>query len=94
MKHNRNKISSNKGQMTVEMVLIISILVGVSIFVKDSELFKNPNTNPIYQFISGPWTAVKVMMESGIWMTDPRSARGKHPNHFTWMYSKQGKEPK
>ena len=91
MKHNRNIISSKKGQMTVETVLIISILVFLSFLVK-KELFDDSDNNPIYKFISGPWLSVAGMMESGVW-ANRADAREKHPNHFTWMYSKKGENP-
>ena len=83
-----NKIS-NKGQMTVEMVLILSALVFLSFLVKD-KLFDDSDNNPIYQFISRPWKSVAVMMESGVWMSKREEGREKHPNRFHWMYSNEG----
>ena len=87
----KNQKNLKKGQMTVEMVLILSILIFLSYTVK-RELF-DKRENPFHQFITGPWKAVLVMMESGIWKTNPVTGRQNHPNHFNRMRSEKGTDP-
>ena len=81
------------GQATVEMVLITAILTGACIFVLN-EFKKDPNKNPVYQFVSGPWKAVAGMMESGLWKKRNPAGCGeaceKHPNRWHRAYSAWG----
>ena len=88
MKAKRDK----KGQMTVEMVLILTVLVGSAYLVK-KELFDKPK-NPFYRFVTEPWKSIAVMMESGVWLADPEEGRKHHPNHFKRIRAEKGKDPK
>ena len=89
------KQSKNRGQMTVEMVLILTIFIGLTYQVQ-RELFSSddPEKNTFYKFITKPWKSIAVMMESGVWGTTGREdGRLDHPNHFKRMRSEQGTNP-
>ena len=88
MKAKRDK----KGQMTVEMVLILVILVATVNLVKE-ELF-DKSDNPFYRFVTEPWKSIAVMMESGVWLADRDGGKAAHPNHFKRIRSEKGKDPK
>lgn len=66
-------MKGQKGQMTLEMVLLLTILVSCAIFafneIKSRKL--------LAAFISGPWQPLKNMIENGEWSAD---AKEKHPN--------------
>ena len=82
-------IKNHKGQMTIEMVLILTALVTMSYFVLkkfDEEI------EPVTNFVVAPWVTVKGMMESGIWK-DVDAARKEHPNHWARMRTVEGDNP-
>ena len=85
----KNK-KSQSGQMTVEMVLILVILLGIASFVntqlKEQEILQ--------KFISVPWVMVSNMMESGVWKSDRNEARRLHPGHWKRMYGLKGNDPR
>lgn len=83
------RIKSQKGQATVEMVLLLSAMVAMSYFVLKN--FKE-TTKPVYNFISGPWKTIGGMIESGSWAKRP-DAISNHPNYFRRMYSQRGMDP-
>ena len=80
--------NNNKGQMVVEIVLILSIFVSSIYFL--SRQFNN--IEPFDAFVTGPWKTVAGMIESGTWKKK-QLARGDHPNHFRRMYSNRGDSP-
>ena len=80
-----------KGQITLEMVLILSTFLFLSYMVKQ-QLFDKPD-NPFYQFVTAPWKSIAVMMESGIWDNQRAQGRNNHPNHFQRMQSEKGMDP-
>ena len=83
------RIKSRKGQVTLEMVLLLAAMVTMSYFVLKN--FKE-TTEPVYNFISGPWETIKGMIESGAWAKRP-DAMLNHPNYFRRMYSQRGMDP-
>ena len=80
--------------MTVEMVLILTILIAL-VYLAKEKLFDptDHEKSAFYQFITGPWKAVLVMMESGVWDTKRPDGRTKHPNNFKRMQSEKGITP-
>ena len=88
------KQNKKKGQMTVEMVLILTVLILLSYKMRDV-LFNpsEPEKNALYKFVTAPWQAVLVMMESGIWETKEEKGRELHPNNFNRMQSEKGITP-
>ncbi|MDE0119488.1 MAG: hypothetical protein OXM55_05720 [Bdellovibrionales bacterium] len=77
-----------KGQITVEMVLLLVVMIGMSYLVlkefQVQKLFKN--------FISNPWKTIGGMIESGSWQKQPEAKRD-HPNHWKRMFSTKGVDP-
>ena len=87
---------NKKGQATVEMVLIASLLTASCYLVLNK--FKDPNfKNPLVQFISGPWQMLAGMIESGNWNKRNPGACGpacmEHPNQQNKRWSVQGQRP-
>ena len=78
------KFYSQKGQVTIEYILLtIVLLAGMRLLfnsVKDSDMLNS--------FVSGPNEIIGNMMENGVWDIDEGKAREKHPNqyerHWTW----------
>lgn len=70
-------VRNQKGQFLVEAVLLMIILVGV--FVAGINVLRD--SKMLSKLISGPWSQVSGMIESGVWM-DPAAARQKHPNQI------------
>ncbi|MBY0314100.1 MAG: hypothetical protein K2Q26_01185 [Bdellovibrionales bacterium] len=74
----QSRLRNQKGQMTIEAVLLLVIFVGI--FLVTQRIFKEKNY--LSQIVSGPWSYMRGMVESGVWM-DAESARSKHPNRFS-----------
>lgn len=66
-----------KGQMTVEAILLLVIFVGI--FLVTQRTFKSKKY--LAQVVSGPWSYVQGMIESGVWLPAD-SSKSKHPNKF------------
>lgn len=79
------RTKSQKGQATLEMVLILAVMVTLSYLV----LTKLKEGKIVYRFISGPWKTVNGMIESGSW-AQRSDAMANHPNYFKRMYSHKG----
>ena len=56
-------IRNNKGQILIEMILVMTVLVGASVFV--SSQFRESNF--IAQLVSGPWKNLAGMIQNGVW---------------------------
>ena len=70
------QLFNHRGQMTVEMILILTILVGLTTFVstqmRDNEL--------LAEVVSKPWQVLAGMIQNGVWQPIDRS-NAAHPNH-------------
>ena len=82
---------SRRGQMTVEMVLILAVLTATTYMVHQYFTTGDRTQKPAYQFVTGPWKTIAGMMESGKWM-DKVSARAHHPNRWSRMYTEEEKD--
>lgn len=67
---------NQSGQMVVEMILILTLLFGFTVFVaaqfRQQEYFK--------AIVSGPWLKLAGMMQNGVWDT-PEKSKDLHPNY-------------
>lgn len=63
------------GQMTIEMILIMTILLGVAISV--SELARSSGF--MASLVEEPWSVVQGMIENGVWV-NAADAKALHPN--------------
>lgn len=70
-------VGNEKGQLIVEAVLIIVMLMGLTMlaanYFKNNELLK--------QMISGPWQNLAGMLQNGVWASRSSGAVI-HPNSF------------
>lgn len=71
----RNPLSNNNGQVIIENVLLMTILIGGIIFLSNS--LRESQT--VAKLVSGPWTKISGMLECGVWEA-PSKACTKHPN--------------
>ena len=78
----------NKGQLTVEAVLILAMLVAL-ITVGTRALRDN---QILADIVESPWNHVAGMIENGVW-GPPEQGRSRHPNHITRHGSPQGDAP-
>lgn len=73
----KNRLNSNKGQLLIEAVLLLTLLMGLwslfSRYARDHKWFDS--------LVSGPWQTMSGMIESGTWQ-EPQKARKTHPNNF------------
>lgn len=80
MKKNRGR--SSKGQVLIEAVLLLTLLVGMwslfSRYAKQKKWFDS--------LVNGPWQSMSGMIETGVW-DSPQKARAKHPNSFNRVIS-------
>lgn len=82
------KRKNQSGQMTVEAVLIVTLLLSITMAVSQ----KLQNEGYLAKLVNGPWTYLAGMMENGIW-APPEAGRGSHPNHILRHGSPEGDRP-
>lgn len=76
-KKDNQKLKSQSGQLAIEAVLIVVLLLSLSLFaskwLRDNEV--------LAKMISGPWKHIAGMMATGNWQpTDDAIAEGTHPH--------------
>ena len=69
--------SSQKGQITIEAVLILAIFV--SIVYAGSNVFNSQQV--LSKLVEGPWSHISGMIENAQW-GPPQTGQSKHPNHL------------
>ena len=82
-------MKNNRGQMVVEMLLIMIILVAVMqavrIALRESEAFQT--------LVQAPWKPLSGMIQAGAWLP-PKEAMVHHPNNFSMRSTVEGTFPK
>ncbi len=73
----KKRLTNNRGQMTVEAVLLLVIFVAVFTFTH-KEISKRKWLN---QIVAGPWSYMAGMIENGVWMP-AEGSKTYHPNVF------------
>lgn len=76
---------SQKGQLSIEAVLIVIVLISLSLFV--SREIKNRNL--VGKLVSGPWKKISGMMSTGNWK-DPNEAMDSHLHPHVNGISREG----
>lgn len=76
---------NKKGQITVELVLIMVILLFIANFVRSQFMDQH---RLFSAFILTPWNQIGGMIESGVW-GEREGVLHQHPNQFTRMYTQQ-----
>ena len=81
---------NKKGQITLEMALLVIAMVAMVKFFQ-----RAPFMQGIFEdFLISPWKQVRVMMESGVWgETDAVKGRKKHPSWRNRLYATEGEKP-
>lgn len=78
-------MKNRRGQMTVEIVLMITVVVFAAVmvakFFRDEEIFGN--------LVSGPWSRLAAMIQNGVWAPYDDSMV-QHPNSFGRVSSVRG----
>jgi hypothetical protein len=70
-----NRAQSQSGQMTIEMVLVIIILLSTGLTLAKAAR----NQGWMKSLVSGPWKPLKSMIEDGVW--SPNNSKSMHPHH-------------
>ena len=78
-------IKNSRGQMSVEMVLMVVVLVAgaaaVSSAFRKQEFFAT--------LVSGPWVSLSGLIQNGVW-GNPTDTMIKHPAHFHRVSTVEG----
>lgn len=72
---NKPSIRSQGGQLIVEAVLIIVMMMGITMLT--ANYFKNSEV--LKQLITGPWAHLSGMLQNGVW-APPGAGALSHPN--------------
>jgi len=72
------KRKSESGQVTLEAILLTSIVVLVVIMISNFAR----NNQLLSSFVRGPWLHLQGMAEAGVW-APPQQAKAAHPNNFS-----------
>jgi hypothetical protein len=78
MNHTHQPIANDRGQMTIEAILILTIMVGI--FTMVHKTMKSGDY--MAKLVSGPWSYVQGMTENGVWAS-AANGRRKHPNSYS-----------
>jgi hypothetical protein len=73
----KKRLRSNKGQMTIEAVLLMTIMV--AFFATTRKIISGQNY--MSKLVSGPWSHVAGMIENGVWKP-ALTSKQLHPNVF------------
>lgn len=71
------RLRNRNGQMTVEAVLLLTIMVGFFTIVHR----RISEKQLLSQIVSGPWSYIQGMIENGVWVP-AASGKTMHPNVF------------
>ena len=82
------KLKEQSGQMIVESVLIMTMLVGFAYFIS-GYISKN---NVIARLVSSPWTNLSGVIQNGTWAA-PNASMKLHPNNTENKISLRGDTP-
>ncbi|MEK6555252.1 MAG: hypothetical protein AABZ31_08430 [Bdellovibrionota bacterium] len=78
-----NLAKSQRGQIAVEMVLLIALSIGI--FIGISSIFREKQY--FASILSKPWTAISAMIQDGVWIPGEL-----HPNHRNRWVSVDGEK--
>ena len=70
-----NSLKSNAGQMTIEMLCLITIFLMISLAVQQAAM----QQGWLKSMIEAPWTRVQGIIENGVWL-NPKVGKAKHPS--------------
>lgn len=70
-------IKNEKGQIAVEYILLLVVMLGIFVAAKNVL----SSSNAIANFVQKPWQLVAGMIEVGVW-GDPRTVRSLHPGQI------------
>jgi hypothetical protein len=71
-------LKNNRGQMTIEAILILTIMIGIFTMVHKTMQSKDY----MGRLVSGPWSYIQGMVENGIWVKASDGTR-RHPNSYS-----------
>lgn len=80
---------NRRGQMVIELVLMMTVLLGFVFLVSSS--FRDNNF--VAQLVSGPWQNLAGMMQNGVWAT-PEAGMSQHPNSYNRWSTPVGEKAK
>jgi hypothetical protein len=83
-----NLFSNQKGQIVVEYILLMAILVAIFTFVKTQ--FQQQQI--LAKFVSTPWDTLSGVIENGV-MGSPVKTKNMHPNMLYRHASMEGDKP-
>lgn len=78
-------MKNSKGQVSVEIVLMLALMVGIMTLVSTS--FRNNEL--IASLVSGPWKHLSGLIQNGSWGT-PTETMTQHPNRQDRVSSPRG----
>ena len=82
------KLKEQSGQMIVESVLIMTMLVGFAYLITSSLR----GNEVVSRLVSGPWTNLAGIIQNGAW-APPQASMARHPSDFNNKISLKGDPP-
>lgn len=79
----RRILKNRRGQFVVEGILLSVVLVGVLMLLTK----KIREEKVVAKMVTGPWTKVAGMTESGVWGAADATTRKKHPNNYSRFFT-------
>lgn len=67
--------TTERGQMTIEMMLLLVVILGVGLAISKSARERGF----MKDLVEGPWLVVQGMIEDGVWIRAPASKQ-RHPH--------------
>ena len=81
-------MKNKKGQMTLEAVLIMTVMVSILTVISN----KANEANLLTTLVQKPWSHIRGMIEDAYW-DHPSKSKTKHPNLFSRRASARGDNP-
>lgn len=79
-------IKNERGQMTLEMILIAIILTGIAISFSNAA----KSNGYLASLVEGPWLHVRGMIEDGVWVAAGDNSKALNPHHLSRHASYEG----
>jgi hypothetical protein len=80
-------VANQRGQMTIEMILILVLLLSVALSISKA----SQSSGWMASLVSGPWKPLQGMIEDGVWV-NAGASKSMHPTMLSRHGSYEGVE--
>lgn len=82
----KSLLRNQRGQFVIEGLLLMVVLLSVFVFLSG----KIKESGIVSQMVTGPWSKIAGMTETGTWQEAGPAARESHPNSYNRIFTPDG----